>query len=141
MMLREYELTVIAKGDLPDNELGNVLAKYEKYMTKDGGQILKKDNWGARKLAFPINKQYRGHYTCYDFVGAPANLSEIERLMRIDDNILRYLSVAIGSNVDVEARKVELVKEAAKAKEEAEMREREEREERMGGRPERGDRE
>lgn len=115
VVLTEYEMTVIAKADIPESEILNTLAKYEKYMTADGGQILRKDVWGTKKLCFPISKQYRGHYVNYDFVGAATNLSEMERLMRIDDNVLRYLSIKLGKNIDVDARRAEIAKEAAAA--------------------------
>lgn len=116
-MLREYEMTFITRADLPESEFQGILAKYEKYMTADGGEILKKDVWGSRKLAFPINKQYRGNYVSYDFAGLSSHLSEMERLMRIDENVLRYLSVLVNKQVDVAKRKVEITKEAAAAKE------------------------
>ena len=64
-MLREYEITFITRSDLPESDFHGVLAKYEKYMTDDGGEILKKDLWGSRKLTFPINNQHRGNYAVY----------------------------------------------------------------------------
>lgn len=116
-MLREYEMTIITRSDLPESDLNGLLNKYEGYMTADGGEILKKDSWGSRKLTFPIKKHYRGNYYLYDFAGAPGHLAEMERLMRIDDNVLRYLSVLVNKSVDIAERKVEITKEAAAAKE------------------------
>lgn len=109
-MLREYEMTIIARSDLPDAEIQKLLGKYEKLMTADGGEILKKDAWGSRRLAYPINKQFRGNYTNYDFVGLPAHLTEMERLMRIDESVLRYMSIKLGPVENIEARKAELNK-------------------------------
>jgi small subunit ribosomal protein S6 len=116
-MLREYEMTFITRSDLPEADFNGVLAKYEKYMTADGGEILKKEAWGSRKLAFPINKQHRGNFMVYDFAGLSSHLTEMERLMRIDENVLRYLSVLINKQVVIEKRKDEIVKEAIAAKE------------------------
>lgn len=120
-MLREYDFTVITKGDLPEGESAKVLAGYEGLMTREGGEILKRDDWGLKKLAYPMKKQFRGYYVNYDFVGTPASVAEMERLMRIDDNILRYLVVRVDENtdgnVDVEARKVELAKQEREARE------------------------
>ncbi|MEN9834249.1 MAG: hypothetical protein RL011_442 [Pseudomonadota bacterium] len=119
-MLREYDFTIITKGDLPEAEAFKVLEGYEALMTKDGGQILKKDVWGNKKLVYPINKSFRGNYVNYDFVGTPANLAEMERLMRIDDNVLRHLVVKLESGdggIDVEARKAELAKQEREARE------------------------
>ena len=114
-MLREYEFTVISKADLPENEKKDLWSKYEGMLIKDGGEVLLKDDWGVRKLAFPIKKEFRGHYLHFDFVGKPQNLSEVERLMRIDDRVLRYLSVNIGENIDIPTRRADIAKERAKA--------------------------
>lgn len=108
--MREYEFTVIARGDLQDGDKAKVFEKYENIFLADGGEVLKRDDWGNRRLAFPIKEQFRGHYINYDFVGKPEHLAEAERLMRIDDNILRYMSIRIGENVDVKARRAELAK-------------------------------
>lgn len=116
-MLREYEFTMILKPDLLDENLRATQSKYENLFTKDGGQIIKKDSWGVKKLQYPIKKTFRGNYTIYDFVGTPQNLAEVERLMRFDENVLRYMSVRLGEDVDVEKRKVEIQKAEEKARE------------------------
>lgn len=120
-MLREYDFTIITRGDLPEGESAKVLTGYEGLMTRDGGEILKRDDWGSKKLAYPIKKQFRGYYVNYDFVGSPASVAEMERLMRIDDNVLRYLVVRVDEskdgNVDVEVRKAELAKQEREARE------------------------
>lgn len=116
-MLREYEVTVIASAQMTDDDSKKLFAKYESVLLADGGEIIKKDVWGTKKLAYPINKQFRGHYVHYDLVTKPEHLAEAERLMRIDDNVLRYLSVRIGEDVDINARKAEVARaevEAAK---------------------------
>jgi small subunit ribosomal protein S6 len=122
-MLREYDFTIIAKGDLGEGDAAKVLQGYESLMTKDGGEILKRDDWGTKKFAYPIMKNFRGIYVNYDFVGTPENVAEMERLMRIDDNILRHLVVRIDENhegiIDVSARKAELAKQEKEARERA----------------------
>lgn len=118
-MLREYEFTLIANAQLNDEDSTKLLEKYESIMLADGGQIIKKDRWGTKKLAFPINKHFRGHYVHYDFTAMPKNLAEAERLMRIDEDVLRYLSIRIGEDVDVDERKAEIAKAEAAAAEAA----------------------
>lgn len=115
-MLREYEFTLITNGQLPEADTNTVLSKYEGLLTAEGGQILKKDIWGSKKLAFPIKKQYRGHYVCYDLVANPASIAEAERLMKIDDSVLRFLNVKLADSVDAEERKAELAKAEVAAK-------------------------
>lgn len=107
-MLREYEFTLISSAQLSDSDVEAHLKKYEEIMTNDGGEVIKKDVWGTRKLSYPINKHFRGHYTVYDLSGSPANMAEAERLMKIDDNVLRYLSIKLGDDVNVDKRKEEI---------------------------------
>lgn len=116
-MLREYELTIIARPDLPETELTKLQAKYEQLMTADGGELIQKSTWGSKRLAHPIKKQYKGFYVNYDFVGRKDNINEIERLLRFDEGILRYLTVKLGENVDVAMRRDQLMKQAQKLRE------------------------
>jgi small subunit ribosomal protein S6 len=120
-VLREYDFTVIVRGDLPESEATKALNQYENLMVGDGGEVLKKEDWGIKRLAYPIKKTFRGYYVNYDFVGHPASVAEMERLMRIDDNILRYLVVRVNEghkgDIDIEARKVELVNQEREARE------------------------
>ncbi len=120
-MLREYDFTVIVRGDLPESEAVKALNQYENLMVGEGGEVLKKDDWGVKRLAYPIKKSYRGYYVNYDFVGQPSSVAEIERLMRIDDNILRYLVVRVNEDhkgdIDIAARKVEMVNQEREARE------------------------
>ncbi len=129
-MLREYDFTIITSGNLPEGENAKALAGYEALMAKDGGEILKREDWGSKKMNYPIKKVFRGFYTNYDFVGTPDNVAEMERLIRIDDNVLRHLIVRTDDQegqIDISARKVELAKKEKEAREhEAEQRRRKE---------------
>ena len=120
-MLREYDFTVIVRGELPEGEAVKALGQYETLMVGEGGEVLKKDDWGIKRLAYPIKKSFRGYYVNYDFVGHPASVAEMERLMRLDDNILRYLVVRVSEDkkgdIDISARKVELANQEREARE------------------------
>lgn len=117
-MLREYEFTFVTKADLPEAEKSKVLAGYEEILAANGGEIIKKSDWGTKKLAYPIKKNFRGHYAFYDLTASPESISECERLLRIDENVLRHLIVKIGEDVNVSERKAELAKADAKQPEE-----------------------
>lgn len=120
-MLREYEFTVIANPQLSEVDSKKLFDHYESVLLADGGEIIKKVAWGVKKLAFPIKGQFRGNYVHYDFVGKKEHLTETERLMRIDENILRYMSVKIGENMDVATRKAEVAKAEAQAAQQVAM--------------------
>ena len=128
-MLREYDFTIITKGELAEADHLKTLSNYEALMTLKGGEILKKEEWGGKKLNYPIKKSFRGNYVNYDFVGAPDSVAEMERLMRIDDTVLRYLVVRVDEEtdgqIDISARKAELAKIDRDAQE-AEMKRRKE---------------
>ena len=112
-MLREYEVTIITRGEMPDTDRLKTLEKYEQILLQDGGQLINKADWGVKKMSHPIKRNYKGHYMNYDLTTLPNHVTEAERLMRIDDNVLRYLSINIGQDVDIKERKAEIAKQAA----------------------------
>ncbi len=112
-MLREYEITIVFNPQLSPDLFKKTSEKYEKILLADGGEVIKKDDWGVKKLGYPMKKHFRGRYVHYDLTSTPTNLKEAERLLRIDENVLRYLDVLVSKNVDVEKRKVELAKAEA----------------------------
>jgi small subunit ribosomal protein S6 len=62
ILLREYEFTIVAKGDLPDADKQKVFAGYEEILKREGGEFVKRDDWGNKRMAFPVRKNFRGHY-------------------------------------------------------------------------------
>ena len=112
-MRREYEFIIILNAQLSEEETKKLQDKYESIFLANDGDIVTKSDWGVKKLAYPINKEFRGRYVFYDFIGNPKNLEEAQRLMRIDEKILRYLLVRVGEDADVDARKAELAKAEA----------------------------
>lgn len=112
-MRREYEFIIIVNAQLSEEETKKLQDKYESIFLANDGDVVTKSDWGVKKLAYPINKEFRGRYLFYDFIGNPKNLEEAQRLMRIDEKILRYLLVRVGEDADVDARKAELAKAEA----------------------------
>ncbi len=131
--MRRYELVYIAFDDLSAEELDSQLERYLSIITDYNGTIVKVDKWGRRRMAYPIQKRREGYYILIDFAGDSAIVPEMERRMRIDDKILRYISVKTDDEADpakieeeiaaireAEARKQAAAAEAAKAAEAAE---------------------
>ena len=113
--MREYEAIIIVKPDLPEAELTKMVGRWESIIGTEGGQIIKKDSWGVRKLAYPIRKVTRGSFFVYDVATTQTNIRELDRVLKLDENVLRSLAIKLGENVDVEQRKVELAKLAEAA--------------------------
>jgi small subunit ribosomal protein S6 len=114
-IMREYEAMIITKPDLPEAELSKMLARWEVIIGTNGGQIIRKDTWGVRKLAYPINKVTRGVYHIYDVATTQEDARELERILKLDENVLRSLIIKLSDKVNVEARRVELQKQAEAA--------------------------
>ena len=106
-MLRNYEFTVIFRSDLGDESLTATLSDYEGIITNDGGgTILKKDEWGTKRFAYPIKKHFRGYYVCYVINTTPKVIKDIEQHIRYDNKVLRYILIAIKGGVPVSSSDV-----------------------------------
>jgi small subunit ribosomal protein S6 len=88
--LRPYEMVVILHPDL-EIDLDKPLKKISDIVTKNGGKIAKSDNWGKRKLAYPIKKEEFGVYVYYEIELPGDKYSKVENALNISDEVLRYL--------------------------------------------------
>ena len=124
--MRRYETIFIVRPNIAENEIDAVISRTSSIIEDDGGTIIKVDKWGLKKLAYLIKKENQGYYVYVDYAGIPASVSEIERLFRIDDKILKYLTVKLADSCDPEAAKEELANaESAEASVEDEGKEEE----------------
>lgn len=90
-----YEHVFVARQDLTPSKVTELADKYTAVIEKDGGKVTKREDWGLRTLAYKIQKNRKGYYTMFN-VDAPAvAIIEMERLMRIDENLLRFLTVKV----------------------------------------------
>ena len=90
-----YEHTYIATQSLNNKDLTDLHQKIEDLIIKNNGKIEKKENWGLRQLAYPIKNFKKGYYANLYFSGAPAVVQELEKIERIDSNILRFMTIRI----------------------------------------------
>ena len=111
--MRRYETLYILHPELSEEQRQPLFDKLTGLMSADHGMLVKLDEWGNRKLAYEIKKQTRGYYVLMEFCGDGPLVKEIERNMRLDDRILKYLTVLTDKAVDAEAAKAEI--ETAKA--------------------------
>jgi small subunit ribosomal protein S6 len=92
-----YETIFIVQPDLADDETKALAAKVEDIVSTMKGDFKRLEDWGVRKLAYPINKVGRGRYYYLRFDGDAALISELERRLRLDDKVIRYQSVKLES--------------------------------------------
>ncbi len=100
---RQYELVYVMNPDAGEEAVDGLHAQVEEIITTRGGQIDKTDNWGRRRLAYEIERHKEGIYVLELFTGAREIVAELDRRLKVADNILRYLIV----RVDEDLRKAE----------------------------------
>ena len=100
---RQYELIYVIAPDVDDAGVAELHARVEEIVTAGGGRIDKTDNWGRRRLAYEIDRHKEGTYVLELFTGSGAIVAELDRRLKVTDNVLRYLVV----RVDEDLRKAE----------------------------------
>jgi small subunit ribosomal protein S6 len=103
---------VIIDPDLSEQDRTGLFDRIGERITAQSGYLVERDEWGTRKLAYEIKNKPRGYYTRLDYCGSGELVNELERNFRIDDRFLKYMTVLLEKEVDVEA-----LKEAAAQKE------------------------
>ena len=93
--MRKYETIFILQPELSEDDIKSVTAKAQDVISSYKGECFRMDDWGVRKLAYPIKKSARGRYYYLRFDGDSALIAELERRLRLDDKVLRYQSVNI----------------------------------------------
>ena len=107
MYSREYELVFIVRPDVTDEDIETIKARNSGIISDRKGHELKIDDWGKRRLAYEIQDYGKGHFVLQNYLGSTEIVDELERTLRIDDSVLRFLTVKLADRVDVEARVAE----------------------------------
>lgn len=110
--MNEYEVVYILDPALTDADVQHSLDKQSELINRHGGYIFRSLNMGKKTLAYRIKKQSKGYYISLDFCADNTLVSEMEHNFRLDERILRYLTVRLNKDVEIEARKRQLIEEA-----------------------------
>ncbi|MDR1396913.1 MAG: 30S ribosomal protein S6 [Desulfarculales bacterium] len=113
--MRHYETLFVVNPDLSEEDTALLIEKFSAVLSSGGANILKTDLWGRRRLAYAIRKFTKGYYVILEYGANPEAVLEMERLFRIDEKVLRFLTVKKGDEFDPQA----LALAEAKAKERA----------------------
>ena len=112
-MVRMYETVILVQPDLGDDELKGLSVKIQEIIAKMTGVFHRLEDWGLRKLAYPVKKNVRGRYYYLRFDGDAALIAELERRLRLDDRVLRYQSVKLEKEATAPAPKAVAVEAPA----------------------------
>ncbi len=114
--MKRYETIVIIDPDLSKEAETPILERVKDLIPQYKGFLIETDDWGTKKLAYEIKKKNRGHYVRFDFCGDGALIQEMERLFRIDDKVLKFMTVLLDEDADLDAIKADLADKAAAEK-------------------------
>ena len=126
--MRRYETIYILRPNLGEEEINTIIDNANAIILSEGGTIIHLDRWGLRKFAYVIKKETQGVYIHCDYATEPAAILEMERKFRIDDSVLKYMTVKLADDISaekIEEAKVEMATRKA-AKESGESEETEE---------------
>jgi small subunit ribosomal protein S6 len=122
----EYELVNVLRVGLDDSRVKKIESRIEQAFKSHGGVLLRRKEMGEKSLAYPIHKEMKGRYVLFQMMGRGGMVDEIESHLRISSDVLRFLTVKVGKNVDLKKRKKEIdeqiSKEAVEEKKEASVR-------------------
>jgi len=94
-----YELTYIVNSVLSDDHIKDIVARVNKFIEDHGGDVLETDEWGTRRLAYPISKRRNGYYVNVYFQGGGELIPRLERALEIEDDVIRYLTLRFDSKM------------------------------------------
>ena len=117
--MKRYETIVIIDPDLSKEAEAPVFERVNDLIPQYEGFLIETDDWGTRKLAYEIKKKSRGHYVRFDFCGDGALIQEMERFFRIDDKVMKFMTVLLDKEADLDAIKAELAEKEAAEKQSA----------------------
>ena len=101
--MRRYETIFILRPNVGEDEINRVIESTSKIIVDEKGTIIEMDKWGMKKLAYLIKKESLGYYVYCDYAGTPAAVAEIERKFRIDDTVLKYMTIKTAVSITEEA--------------------------------------
>ena len=115
--MRKYETVFISDPDLQDQARVDLFDKVRNIIAQENGIFLNFDEWGNKKLAYEIKKKLRGHYVCVTYGGTGDLIKELERNLRLNDDVLKFMTILLSDDVTAE----QLEKEAQEAENQSEQ--------------------
>jgi small subunit ribosomal protein S6 len=93
---RDYELVVVLSPEIADDGVSASLERIQQSVGARGGEVVGIDHWGRRRLAYPIKKQLEGNYVITQIRLDPAQVPDLERNLKLSEEVLRHLIVRVG---------------------------------------------
>ena len=111
--MRRYETITIIDPDISEETRTQFLDRITDIITQRDGYLAKLDLWGMKKLAYEVRKKSRGYYAIFDFLGTGEIVDEMERIFRIDDRCIKFMTILLADNFTIEGVKEEIAQKEA----------------------------
>lgn len=111
--MRLYDIVVLVTPDLSEEDAAKVTADYRKILADGGGEIVKDESWGRRRLAYPIERKREAYYHHFQVSAEPALVAETERRLKLSDQVLRHLAVRADEEQKRSAKMAERIRKKA----------------------------
>jgi small subunit ribosomal protein S6 len=117
-MLNQYETVFICTPVLSEPQVKEAVKKFKDIITANGGEVIHEENWGMKKLAYPIQKKSTGFYHLFEFKADPAIIAKVETEFRRDERVIRFMTVKLDKYaVEYSNKRKRLQKEKSEKKE------------------------
>ncbi|MBQ9035436.1 MAG: 30S ribosomal protein S6 [Alphaproteobacteria bacterium] len=93
--MANYESVIIARQDLGSSQVNTLVEELTGVIKAEGGEVVKVDNWGLKNLAYRVKKNRKGYYVLLDIVAPASAISEYERRIRLNEDVIRYMTVRV----------------------------------------------
>jgi small subunit ribosomal protein S6 len=103
-MMRRYETIFIASPTLTDEQAEELIRYFEGIIAEQGGELLKTEKWGRKKLAYEVQKFSEGYYTLFNMNAGPNLIAELERRFRNHDSVIKYISIRMDKQAKAAER-------------------------------------
>jgi small subunit ribosomal protein S6 len=110
--MKKYETVIVFDPALEEDRISTKVQDVERRVREAGGEVQATNHWGKRKLAFPIGKKENGVYVLLQYASPPGEIAEIERSLRLDETVLRHMTV-VGPDEGLVQRAAQAAERAA----------------------------
>ena len=109
--MANYESVLIARQDLGTSQVSSIVEDLSNGIKKEGGEVVRVDNWGLKNLAYRIKKNRKGHYVVLNIAAPASAIAEYERVMRVNEDIIRYMTIKVEEFSSANSEKESAVEE------------------------------
>jgi small subunit ribosomal protein S6 len=115
--MRYYETLYLINPNIADEDYREVVNKFNSFVEKNKGVVIKVDEWGKKTLAYNVKKFDKGYYVLLQYCGEPVLIEKLQRDLKLDDRVIKYQTVKLSDNEDPEVLKARAEEGKSKATE------------------------